>query len=186
MDGYTKVNADGDATHKELETTMNKQNVHNDILPSEKESNFSINFNANDKNKLDASNLRQPEVEGLVPNQEVEVSPQKPEQIQEMRAYDRSEKLLSSRANQRSAVWLSFFFIAGLYTLYFVLSFVGQTSFLGNVRMGLDHLRLIAQGIPQVRYVNVFTQEEIGENDIERVYKYDYSSSIDNIFAKPL
>lgn len=130
MDGYTKVNADGDATHKELETTMNKQNVHNDILPSEKESNFSINFNANDKNKLDASNLRQPEVEGLVPNQEVEVSPQKPEQIQEMRAYDRSEKLLSSRANQRSAVWLSFFFIAGLYTLYFVLSFVGQTSFL--------------------------------------------------------
>jgi hypothetical protein len=40
--------------------------------------------------------------------------------------------------------------------------------------MGLDHLMLIARGIPQIRYLNTFVQEEIAENNLTRIYKYSY------------
>lgn len=40
--------------------------------------------------------------------------------------------------------------------------------------MGLDHLMLIAKGIPQIRYLNTFVQEEISENNLGRIYQYNY------------
>jgi hypothetical protein len=85
---------------------------------------------------------------------------------------DKRKKLLNSKVNQRGAICFNFSFIAGLYILYFVLNFVGESNYLSYVKNNFDHLRLISQGKPQIRYLLAFTQEEIAENDTTSVYYY--------------
>ena len=86
---------------------------------------------------------------------------------------DRTQKLLNSKDNNKKGVVVQFIIVTSLFVLWFVINFVDITLALKRIRLSMDHLHLLIQRTPDVRYAFGFSFEELAENDLNSVYRYD-------------
>jgi hypothetical protein len=86
---------------------------------------------------------------------------------------DRTQKLLNSKDNNKRGVVVQFIIVTSLFVLWFVINFVDITLVLKRFRLSMDHLHLLIQRTPDVRYAFEFAFEELAENDLNKVYLYD-------------
>jgi hypothetical protein len=92
---------------------------------------------------------------------------------------------LNSKDNNNKSVVFQFVAVSLLFVLWFVLNYVDETILLKRIRLGMDHLKLLSQRTPDVRFVLSFSLEELAENDLNAVYQYpSISFCIFNIKAK--
>jgi len=101
-------------------------------------------------------------------NDEEEEEKEKVEEIH----YTRSQKLLNSRKNQNKADIMKFVVLSATYIAGSIIYFVYQNSTIDNNKTSFNHLKLLSQSIPQIRYINVYTLEELAQNNLDSVYKY--------------
>jgi len=101
-------------------------------------------------------------------NDEDSVEKEKVEEIH----FTRSQKLLNSRKNQNKADIMKFVILSATYIAGSIIYFVYQNSVINDNTTSFNHLKLIAQSIPQIRYINVYTLEELAQNDLDSVYNY--------------
>jgi len=64
-------------------------------------------------------------------------------------------------------VVLSTTYIAGS-----IIYFAYQNSAINDNKTAFNHLKLLSQSIPQIRYIDVYTLEELAQNDTNSVYNY--------------
>lgn len=88
-------------------------------------------------------------------------------------AIDRTQKLLNSKDNNRRGVIIQFTAVTILFIIWFIVNYIHTKSVLKKLRISMDHLQLIAERTPDVRYAIGFALEEIAENDLDKVYLYD-------------
>ena len=89
------------------------------------------------------------------------------------RAFNKSQKLLNSKDNRRSKVMIQFIGIALLFFLYFLLDYLWiEKTFLANIKLNLQHLKLSASRMSEIRYLNAFALEEIAEANHDKVYTF--------------
>jgi len=101
-------------------------------------------------------------------NDEDSIDKEKVEEIH----YTRSQKLLNSRKNQNKADIMKFVVLSATYIAGSIIYFVYQNSTINNNKTSFNHLKLLSQSIPQIRYINVYTLEELAQNDTNSVYNY--------------
>jgi len=88
-------------------------------------------------------------------------------------AYTKSQKLLNSKDNRRSKVMIQFIGLACLFGVYFLISYLWvEKAFINNTKKNLQHLKLSAQRMSEIRYLLVFTLEEIAEANEAEVYDF--------------
>ena len=89
------------------------------------------------------------------------------------RAFSKSQKLLNSKDNRRSKVMIQFIGIALLFFLYFLVDYLWvEKTFLTNIKLNLQHLKLSASRMSEIRYLNAFALEEIAEANHNSVYTF--------------
>lgn len=132
------------------------------------------------KNKIDGSRMDVSKMEGSKSEIEKksEIAPQptdkpKHDSVMHMRAMEekleqeadafleRSQKLLNSKDNNRLKVIIQFSIFALLYMAYFAIDFGTEVLYINNVRNAYVHLRQILERPADLKFVNVFAQEEI-------------------------
>lgn len=101
-------------------------------------------------------------------NDEEEEDKEKVEEIH----FTRSQKLLNSRKNQNKADIMKFIILSATYIAGSIIYFVYQNSAINNNKTSFNHLKLLSQSIPQIRYINVYTLEELAQNNLDTVYTY--------------
>lgn len=88
-------------------------------------------------------------------------------------AYTKSQKLLNSKDNRRSKVMIQFIGLACIFGVYFLISYLWiEKDFIDNTKKNLQHLKLSAQRMSEIRYLNVFSLEEISEANETDVYYF--------------
>jgi len=85
---------------------------------------------------------------------------------------DRTQKLLNSKDNNRKTVIIQFISVAILFALWFIINFVDIIMVLKRFRFSMDHLEMLTQRAPNVRYAFGFAFEEVAENNLTAVYVY--------------
>ena len=86
---------------------------------------------------------------------------------QEADAYlERSQKLLNSKDNNRFKTIFQFSIFALLFMAYFAIDFGTEVIFVNNVRNAYIHFRQILERPADVKFVNVFAQEELATSGI--------------------
>lgn len=89
-------------------------------------------------------------------------------------AYTKSQKLLNSKDNRRSKVMVQFIGLAIIFGIYFLISYLWiEKDFISDTKLNLQHLKLSAQRMSEIRYLNTFTQEEIAIGDEKTVYTFE-------------
>jgi PAS domain S-box-containing protein len=73
----------------------------------------------------------------------------------------RTQKLLNSKGNNRRAVFCQFGFLCLIFMLYFAIDFIVQSLFLKNIQSAYNHLQLVSQRSPNLRFTVLYTLEEI-------------------------
>jgi PAS domain S-box-containing protein len=89
-------------------------------------------------------------------------------------AYSKSQKLLNSKDNRRSKVMIQFIGLAIIFGIYFLISYLWiEKDFISDTKLNLQHLKLSAQRMSEIRYLNTFTQEEIAEANKTFTYTFE-------------
>mgnify|MGYP007016668501 FL=1 len=78
----------------------------------------------------------------------------------------RSQKLMNSRDNNRISMTIQFTIFALIYAGYFIADFVIEVVYVRNVRDAYVHMQQISQRPANVKFVHVFTQEELAEGSL--------------------
>ena len=86
------------------------------------------------------------------------------EELQEY-LHERSKKLRNSPDHSKKGAIIRMSFFASIFLIFFLLDFLMEFYFLRNYRRVVTHLNLIATRISDLKYVQLFTQEEIFDND---------------------
>lgn len=88
-------------------------------------------------------------------------------------AYSKSQKLLNSKDNRRSKVMIQFIGLAIIFGIYFLISYLWiEKDFISDTKLNLQHLKLSASRMSEIRYLNTFTQEEIATGDLTETYTF--------------
>jgi len=83
-------------------------------------------------------------------------------------AYTKSQKLLNSKDNRRSKVMVQFIGLAIIFGIYFLISYLWiEKDFISDTKLNLQHLKLSASRMSEIRYLNTFTVEEIADADAD-------------------
>jgi len=86
------------------------------------------------------------------------------EELQEY-LHDRSKKLRNSPDHSKKGAIIRMSAFASIFLIFFLLDFLMEVYFLRNYRRIATHLNLIGTRISDLKYVQVFTQEEIYDTD---------------------
>jgi len=84
--------------------------------------------------------------------------------------YARSKRLRDSKSNNKKVVAFQVGIFAMIFVIYFVVDFILDNKFMKKFQLGMDHLSVIVQRVPNLRYNLAFTLEELAENDLSVVY----------------
>jgi len=85
---------------------------------------------------------------------------------------DRSQKLLNSKDDRKLMVFIQFGVVSVFFIAYFIADFMHQVTVTDEIKVTLRHLKLSAERMPNTRYVNAFTLEEVVEIDNDNVFSY--------------
>jgi len=92
---------------------------------------------------------------------------------------NRSEKFLNSKDEYKLRVFLEFLIIVLIFVAYFVVDYTDNKSVLNKIKISLDHLKLSAERIANVRFLQTFTLEELAVGNSYDVNYYSYLPYID-------
>jgi len=95
-------------------------------------------------------------------------------------AYNKSQKLLNSKDNRRSKVMVQFIGLAIIFGIYFLISYLWlEKDFISDTKLNLLHLKLSAQRMSEIRYLNTFTVEEIATANKTETYNFQGMTWVD-------
>jgi len=121
--------------------------------------------------KIDMNSPTQNEERGKNKNQENgdKEEEEEDEEVQEY-LHERSKKLLNSPDHSKKGAMVRMSAFASIFMAFFVLDFIMEAIFLKNYRNIVTHLQLIATRTADLKFVQMFTQEEIYDNDLTVTY----------------
>ncbi len=84
--------------------------------------------------------------------------------------YARSKRLRDTKSNNKKLIAFQVGIFAMIFVIYFVVDFILDHKFMKKFQLGMEHLSVLMQRVPNLRYSLAFTLEELAENDLAVVY----------------
>ena len=122
------------------------------------------NINISIEKKSDQSKI-QKDREEAIQRKQIAIIEEKNNEIENENLNERTQKLLSSKGNNRQSVICQFTFVALIFVFFFVINYIVEILYLKNLQIAHNHLQLISSRSPNIRFANLFMLEEIVQNN---------------------